>query len=172
MRPLLSIAVFSMSLIAGLSASAETSVFTAREISLGRLLEQAINAQRLRKGKPAIEALTRQLQKAQVIYSSHILNGLLTSNACDHDYRDFRALQQLIKTSPRSIATAIPTSEVIGCPSATRGWSPGVMVQLWMQSPQHNKILFEEDGRSNIGCQVKQRGSLIAALCTLWIPNS
>jgi len=166
------IVVLSLAVADCLSARSQTIDFTPRELSLGLALEKAINAQRIRERKSALEPLTVDLKKAQLIYGEHILNGLLKSDNCDHDYRDFRALQQLVETSPKSIAVAIPTSEVIGCPSPTRGWNPELMVRLWMQSQQHNQILFEEPGRSNIGCQVKQRRGQTAALCTLWVPNT
>ena len=172
MKPAFFIVALSLVIANCLSARSETINFTTREISLGLSLEKAINSQRMREGKSALQSLTVDLNKAQLIYSEHILSGLLKSDDCDHDYKVFRALQQLIETSPKSIAVAIPTSEVIGCPSSTRGWSPELMVRLWTQSPQHNQILFEEAGRSNIGCQVKQRRGQTAALCTLWVPNS
>ena len=81
---------------------------------------------------------------------------MLNSGACDHDYRDFTALQRLIETSPKPIDIATPTSEVIGCPSPTLGWSPLLEVELWKESPHHNHILFEEQSHSYIGCAVKQ----------------
>ena len=172
MAPLPFIIVLSLAIVNCLSARAETFDFTDREISLGLALEKAINGQRIREGRSALSPLTVDLKKAQLIYSEHILSGLLKSDDCDHDYRDFLALQRLVETSPKSIAVAIPTSEVIGCPSSARGWNPELMVRLWMQSQHHNQILFDEPGRSNIGCQVKQRRGLTVALCTLWVPNS
>jgi len=144
--------------------------FSSRELSLGDELQQAVNSQRRQLGQPELQSLTNELEEAQLIYSDAVLGELLRSNACDHDYRDFTALQRLIATSPKSIDLATPTSEVIGCPSSTRGWTPELEVQLWRESPHHNHILFEEKDHSYIGCAVKQISGQTAALCTLWSP--
>ena len=146
--------------------------FSTRELSLGDELQKVINSKRLQRGQPELQSLTNELEEAQLIYSDAVLNELLKSNACDHDYRDFTALQRLIATSPKPIDVATPTSEVIGCPSPTRGWSPQLEVDLWRQSPHHDHILFEEQGHRYIGCAVKQVSGRTAALCTLWSPNS
>ena len=146
--------------------------FSRRELALGDELQQVINSRRLQLGQTELESLTNELEEAQLIYSDAVLNELLRSNACDHDYRDFSALQRLIATSPKPIDIATPTSEVIGCPSPTRGWSPQLEVELWQESPHHNHILFEEQDHRYIGCAVKQVSGRTAALCTLWSPNS
>ena len=145
--------------------------FSSRELSLGDDLQQAINSHRLQLGQPALQPLTNELEEAQLIYSDAVLQELLNSGACDHDYRDFTALQRLIETSPKPIDIATPTSEVIGCPSPTLGWSPLLEVELWKESPHHNHILFEEQSHSYIGCAVKQASGQTAAMCTLWSPN-
>ena len=156
----------------GPKALGQTVDFSSRELSLGDELQQVINSQRVALGQPALESLSNELEEAQLIYSDAVLQELLNSNVCDHDYRDFTALQRVIATSPKPIDVATPTSEVIGCPSPTRGWSPQLEVGLWSESPHHNKILFQETGHSSIGCAVKQRHGQTAALCTLWSPNS
>ena len=125
-------------------ASGQSVDFSSRELSLGDELQQVINSKRLQLGQPELQSLRNELEEAQLIYSDAVLNELLRSDACDHDYRDFTALQRLIATSPKPIDVATPTSEVIGCPSPTRGWSPQLEVELWHQSPHHNHILFEE----------------------------
>ena len=153
-------------------ASAQSVDFSSRELSLGDELQQVINSKRLQLGQPELQSLTNELEEAQLIYSDAVLNELLRSNACDHDYRDFTALQRLIATSPKPIDIATPTSEVIGCPSPTRGWSPQLEVELWRQSPHHDHILFEEQDHRYIGCAVKQVSGRTVALCTLWSPNS
>ena len=153
-------------------ASAQSVDFSSRELSLGDELQQVINSKRLQLGQPELQSLTNELEEAQLIYSDAVLNELLRSNACDHDYRDFSALQRLIATSPKPIDIATPTSEVIGCPSPTRGWSPQLEVELWRQSPHHDHILFEEQDHRYIGCAVKQVSGRTVALCTLWSPNS
>ena len=153
-------------------ASGQSVDFSSRELSLGGALQQVINSKRLQLGQPELQSLTNELEEAQLIYSDAVLNELLRSNACDHDYRDFTALQRLIATSPKPIDIATPTSEVIGCPSPTSGWSPKLEVDLWRQSSHHNRILFEEQGHRYIGCAVKQISGRTAALCTLWSPNS
>ena len=153
-------------------ASGQSVDFSSRELSLGGELQQAINSKRLQLGQPELQSLTNELEEAQLIYSDAVLGELLRGNACDHDRRDFTALQQLIATSPKPIDVATPTSEVIGCPSPTRGWSPPLEVGLWRQSPHHNHILFEEQDHRYIGCAVKQVSGRTAALCTLWSPNS
>jgi len=153
-------------------ASGQSVDFSSRELSLGDELQQVINSKRLQLGQPELQSLTNDLEDAQLIYSDAVLNELLRSNACDHDYRDFTALQRLIATSPKPIDIATPTSEVIGCPSPTRGWSPQLEVELWQESPHHDRILFEEQDQRYIGCAVKQVSGRTAALCTLWSPNS
>ena len=152
-------------------ASGQSVDFSGRELSLGNELQQAINSQRLKEGQPELQSLTNELEEAQLIYSDAVLGELLRSNICDHDYRDFDALQRLIATSPKPIDVATPTGEVIGCPSPTRGWSPQLEVELWRESPHHNHILFEEQGHQYIGCAVKQVSGQTAALCTLWAAN-
>ena len=160
-------------LLADASAVSGQSVdFGGHELSLGDELQQLINSQRRQLGQPELQSLTNELEEAQLIYSDAVLGELLRSNVCDHDYRDFTALQRLIATSPKSIDIATPTSEVIGCPSPTRGWSPKLEVQLWRASPHHNQILFQEQGHRYIGCAVKQIHGQTAAMCTLWSPNS
>ena len=146
--------------------------FSSRELSLGDELQQVINSKQLQLGQPELQSLTNELEEAQLIYSDAVLNELLRSDACDHDYRDFTALQRLIATSPKPIDIATPTSEVIGCPSPTRGWSPQLEVELWKESPHHDRILFEEQDHRYIGCAVKQVSGRTVALCTLWSPNS
>ena len=153
-------------------ASGQSVDFSNRELSLGDELQQVINSKRLQLGQPELQSLTNELEEAQLIYSDAVLNELLRSNACDHDRRDFSALQRLIATSPKPIDIATPTSEVIGCPSPTRGWSPQLEVELWQESPHHDHILFEEQDHRYIGCAVKQVSGQTAALCTLWSPNS
>ena len=153
-------------------ASGQSVDFSSRELSLGDELQQAINSKRQELGQPELLSLTNELEEAQLIYSDAVLNELLRSNACDHDRRDFAALQRLIATSPKPIDVATPTSEVMGCPSPTRGWSPPLEVGLWRQSPHHNHILFEEQDHRYIGCAVKQVSGRTAALCTLCSPNS
>ena len=151
-------------------ASGQSVDFSRRELSLGDELQQVINTRRLQLGQPVLESLTNELEEAQLIYSDAVLNELLRNNACDHDYRNFSALQRLIATSPKQIDIATPTSEVIGCPSPTRGWSPQLAVGLWQESPLHNRILFEEKDHRYIGCAVKQISGRTAGLCTLWSP--
>ena len=155
-----------------LDASGQSVDFSSRELLLGDDLQQVVNSQRLQLGQPALQPLTNELEEAQLIYSDAVLGELLKSNICDHDYRDFTALQRLIATSPKPIDIATPTGEVIGCPSPTRGWSPQLEVELWKKSPHHHHILFEEQGHSYIGCAVKQVSGQTAALCTLWSLNS
>ena len=153
-------------------ASGQSVDFSSRELSLGDELQQVINSKRLQLGQPELQSLTNELEEAQLIYSDAVLGELLRGNVCDHDYRDFTALQRLISTSPKSIDVATPTGEVIGCPSPTRGWSPQLEVKLWRESPHHDHVLFEEQDHRYIGCAVKQVSGRTAALCTLWSPNS
>ena len=153
------------------TASAQSVDFSNRELSLGKQLQQAINSRRLQLGQPQLQSLTDELEEAQLIYSDAVLNELMRGNRCEHNYRDFTALQRLIATSPKQIDIATPTSEVLGCPSPTRGWSPRLEVNLWQESPHHNRILFEEPGHQYIGCAVKQGNGLTSSLCTLWSPN-
>ena len=146
--------------------------FSARELDQGNALEREINAQRVRVGMPVLQPLNQNLQKIQLTYSDGVLDELLESANCDHDYSAFQNLQNLISKLPANNGTAIPESEVIGCPSQARNWSPRSMVERWEQSPHHYQILFERPNRSNIGCSVKFRGGLVASLCTLWAPNN
>ena len=146
--------------------------FSSRELSLGDELQQVINSKRQELGQPELLSLTNELEEAQLIYSDAVLGELLRGNACDHDRRNFTALQRLIATSPKPIDVATPTGEVIGCPSPTRGWSPRLEVELWRQSPHHDHILFEEQDHRYIGCAVKQVSGRTVSMCTLWSPNS
>ncbi len=133
-------------------------------VPAARALEQTIDQGRTGLGRTPLQSLPEPLQQANRAYGEAVLQQLLEHCGCDHDLGQWQGFQRRMEAT----GGLAPMTEVLACPRSREGWSARDVVNRWQVSSLHNRILFERDNRSHIGCIVAEQQNSMAALCTLW----